>query len=332
MQSKTKLVLLDEQCSGALLCLAMGDWFSSWIAGVLSHCKSQIFTHLYKQMLCKQQRWIKDIILHFLSFLRVLLPLQFDCTNIWEQWKRSRCVNAKWEHTAIKFIWILANCTFLAMKRCEMGEETSKTTCRSETKNWVRTRHFSQRCPVVNLWQRHSPVAGSQMEKGKLPRGSQLQAAGTEKWSYLCRPQWRQQDWHLYQMWHQHDRQSSSYTQTLCRWMCPGTLQPSDCPWIWAISSLGPSRGGTEALAEGLCSGLPRAVCSSALCTCVCLSTWCGHNVFTNPQILGRGGMCFHQVFPRGKVGWKFSWQGSSSCHLNIPFQLNCIFNNPSDY
>lgn len=45
---------------------------------------------------------------------------------------------------------------------------------------WVRTTHFSQRRPVANCWQRHSPLAGSQMEKGRVPKASQLQAAGRE--------------------------------------------------------------------------------------------------------------------------------------------------------
>lgn len=67
-----------------------------------------------------------------------------------------------------------------------MGEETSTTTCKESQHEiltetvWVHTTHFSQCRPVANCWQRHSPVAGLQMEKGKVPKASQLQAAGRE--------------------------------------------------------------------------------------------------------------------------------------------------------
>lgn len=75
-----------------------------------------------------------------------------------------------------------------------------------------------------------------------------------------------------------------------------------------------------------------QVLCADLHCSpCVWLSTWYGHNMLTNPQCTWGGvGCVFQQASLRGMVGWKFSWQGSSSCHLNLPFQLNCIFNNPS--
>lgn len=40
-------------------------------------------------------------------FLSEIAPPSAICTNVWEQWKRSRRVNAKREHTAIELFWVL---------------------------------------------------------------------------------------------------------------------------------------------------------------------------------------------------------------------------------
>lgn len=185
------------------------------------------------------------------------------------------------------------------MRRCEMGEETSTTTCRNETKNWVHTRHLSQRCPVVNLWQRHSPVAGSQTEKGKVPKGLQLQAAGTEKCSYLCRAQWQPGLAFSLGVASAWQAVSILHTDTL-----NVPLHPPDYTWKWTISSVGASLWGAEALAEGLSSVFAKGCV--LICTAVLVCGWAPSAGITCPQTHGAPGQGWDVLSPSlsQRNGW----------------------------
>lgn len=190
-----------------------------------------------------------------------------------------------------------------------MGEGTSKTTCRSNNKTWVHTRHFSQRRPVANRWQRHSPVAGLQMEKGKLPAGLQLQAVGRETRGYLCVA-------------------AAGLTLALdvaSVWWAVFLLQADalqmDMAWHPAALRLPPqwglSLGRAGALVEGQCGGLPCADLHCAALAC-CWVPYGGYNVLTNPPCAWVGaGWVFQWALLRGTAVWKPSWQISSSCHLD---------------
>lgn len=324
MQSKTKLILPDEQGSRALLCLATGDCFSYQGAEQCSAtARARYLPTCTSELLCKQQRWIKDIILHFLSFLGVLLPLHFDCTNVWEQWKRSRRVNAKWGHAAIKLFWILTNSLlFWQWKDVRWVRRIPKPNAEVKPKpEYVQGIFHS-----VALWwisgRGTLPWQGHKWRRANCPRDHSCRLQGQKSAVTSAGPSDGSRTGIYVRCGISTTASLHPHTDTLqmnVPWHPPAVRLPLENgqfpQWILLWGEQRHWQKVSAVICQVLCADLH---CSP----CVWLSTWCGHNVLTNPQCTWAGmGCIFQQAFLRGMVGWKFSWQGSNSCHLNIPFQ-----------
>lgn len=310
--------------NGALLCLAMGDCFSYRIAGVLRHCKSQIFTHLYKQLLCKQLRWIKDIILHSLSFLGMLLPMRFDCTNIWEQWKKSRHVKANWEHT---LFWILSNC-LLFWQRKRVGWMRILPKPHAEVN--PKTEYIQGIFHSAALWWTSGrgtlPWQDRRQRRASCPRDRSCRLQGQKSAVTSAGPSDSSGLAFILDVASACQADSILHPDTLqmnMPWHPPALRLPLEMDNFLGGSLSGGSRGTWQWIAK-------RCV---LICAAVLVCGWApgvGKTWSQTHSAPGQGWDVFSPNLSQGNGWLEVLFASSSSCHLNIPFQLSCIFNNPS--
>lgn len=184
------------------------------------------------KLLCKQQRWPEDMILHLLFFLGVLLLLQSGCTNVCKQWKKIRCVNAKWEHTAVKLFWILTNCLLFWKWKCGRWEtRLLKPHAEVITKTEYVRRIFHSVAPWQTAGRGTLPWLDHRQRKANCRRDHSCRLQGEKCTVTPAGPSDGSKTDVCFRCGISVPSSLHPPAGMLWRWTYPSTLQPSDCPW-----------------------------------------------------------------------------------------------------